>query len=142
MSDDIKEASPPVNNPTLSESAVLDKVPKTSSLLDEIKERHAQEVCKISIRFIPIGSAPEITPKVFKISSSNNFGALLSFLDKRLGNNLIYKNQINHLTGGRIFGYLHNSFAPSPDENLDNLYKNFGINGELVVSYSDRVAFS
>lgn len=98
--------------------------PKTTHLLEEAVPKTE----KVNIRFVPIGSIAAIQPKVFKISTSQPFSTLIRFLDKKL--------KIPH-----VFCYIHNSFAPSPDENIGNLYNNFSVGNELIVSYCNTVAF-
>mgnify|MGYP001235170818 CR=1 FL=1 len=37
--------------------------------------------------------------------------------------------------------YVRSSFVPSPDENLGQLYRCFGLNGVLVINYSKTAAW-
>ncbi|ODV93504.1 hypothetical protein PACTADRAFT_82823 [Pachysolen tannophilus NRRL Y-2460] len=128
------------------------KVPLSTSIMltrldantNDIVERIAKpRTDKVTIRFQPIGSAPQMKPKIFKISASQHFQTLIKFLDKKLTKKITDVNakSINPFTGGRIFCYIHNSFSPGPDEIIGNLFDNFASNNELVVSYCDTVAF-
>ncbi|GMM38986.1 Atg12 protein [Saccharomycopsis crataegensis] len=87
---------------------------------------------KILIRFQSIGSTRQIEPRVYKISNNQQFSSLIRFLHKKfkLGDR-----------DGHVFCYIHNSFSPNPDEIIGDLFKNFAINNELVVSYCENVAF-
>ncbi|MCJ1243585.1 Ubiquitin-like protein [Trapelia coarctata] len=68
---------------------------------------------KVKIRFQPIGSAPALAQKVFKVSATNRFEAVVSFLRKKLG-------------AGReesVFCYVNSVFAPGLDEGVGGLWK-------------------
>ena len=83
---------------------------------------------KVQIKFIPIGSIGTMVPSVFKISSSQPFSMILSFLKKKL------KIQ-------NVYCYINNSFAPNPQQVIGDLWQQFKINEELIVSYCGSVAF-
>ncbi|SMN19120.1 similar to Saccharomyces cerevisiae YBR217W ATG12 Conserved ubiquitin-like modifier involved in autophagy and the Cvt pathway [Maudiozyma saulgeensis] len=83
---------------------------------------------KIKIKFIPIGSIAGMVPSVFKISQGQPFSMILAFLKKKL------KIQ-------NIYCYINNSFAPSPQQIIGDLWQQFKVNDELIVSYCGSVAF-
>ncbi|CAB4254402.1 similar to Saccharomyces cerevisiae YBR217W ATG12 Conserved ubiquitin-like modifier involved in autophagy and the Cvt pathway [Maudiozyma barnettii] len=83
---------------------------------------------KVQIKFIPIGSISSMVPSVFKISQGQPFSMILAFLTKKL------KIQYVHC-------YINNSFAPSPQQKIGDLWKQFKVNDELIVSYCGSVAF-
>lgn len=84
---------------------------------------------KIKIRFQPIGSIPPLKPKNTCIISSNRpFSTITLFLKKRL--------KVDN-----IFCYVNNSFAPDPNERVGDLWNQFKINDELIISYCAVVAF-
>lgn len=111
---------------------------------------------KIQVRFQSIGSTIQIEPSVYKITSTNQFFLVVQFLAKRLkkqqentqptvsesaksSSNEIITQLL--LPQSSIFCYIHNSFSPSNDEILSNLFANFAVNQELVVSYCENIAF-
>lgn len=67
----------------------------------------------VSVRFQPIGSAPILKQKVFKISASSRFSVVLNFLRKKVGTK----------DGDGLFLYVNNVFAPGLDEGVGNLYR-------------------
>lgn len=89
---------------------------------------HDSPADKVIIRFQPIGSISMIAPSSFKISSSQPFSTIILFLEKKLKLNNVYC-------------YINNSFAPSPSQEIGDLWAQFNINSELIVSYCGSVAF-
>lgn len=83
---------------------------------------------KIQIKFQPIGSITQLKPSVCKISMSQSFAMVLLFLKRRLKMDQVYC-------------YINNSFAPSPQQNIGELWMQFKTNDELIVSYCASVAF-
>ena len=83
---------------------------------------------KVRIKFIPIGSIPPVKPSVCKISSAQSFSAVIAFLRGKLA--------VTH-----IFCYINNSFAPSPQQNIGDLWRQFKVGEDLIVSYCGTVAF-
>ena len=83
---------------------------------------------KVRIKFIPIGSIPAIKPSVCKISAAQSFAAVITFLRGRLA--------VSH-----VFCYINNSFAPSPQQNVGDLWRQFKVGEDLIVSYCGTVAF-
>lgn len=83
---------------------------------------------KVTIRLQPIGSVPEISPRVFQIASDQKFGALTKFLCKKL--------KLTH-----VYCYVNNAFAPSLDQKLVDLWAQFKVSEELIISYCETVAF-
>ncbi|KAG0617790.1 hypothetical protein M758_4G015200 [Ceratodon purpureus] len=39
------------------------------------------------------------------------------------------------------FLYINSAFSPTPDENIWDLFENFGIDGKLVVNYACSMAW-
>ena len=93
---------------------------------DALESVQLQE--KVQIKFIPIGSIGTMVPSVFKISSNQPFSMILSFLKKKL------KIQ-------NVYCYINNSFAPNPQQVIGDLWQQFKINDELIISYCGTVAF-
>ncbi|KAF2203587.1 autophagy protein 12 [Delitschia confertaspora ATCC 74209] len=110
-------------------SVVLTHLPKDASSALEGAGRLDRE--KVQIRLQPIGSAPHLTQKIFKISSTSPFSAVLRFLRKKLG----VREQES------VFCYVNNVFAPALDEGVGELWRCFRVGEELVVGYSLGAAF-
>ncbi|KAI4211179.1 MAG: hypothetical protein LQ351_005977 [Letrouitia transgressa] len=128
--------SPP-HNPTLplplSASIVLTSLPKdASSALAEATADERDIPPKVTIRFQPIGSAPQLRQKVFKISSTHRFESVVAFLRKKLGVGV---------DGGHVFCYVNSVFAPSLDEGVGGLWRCFKTEDQLTVAYSMTPAF-
>ena len=69
--------------PLLSTSLSLpDLSPIPLHLLSKLT--HSRFLLTVTIRFQPIGSAPHLRQRIFKISASNNFSTVVNFLRKRL----------------------------------------------------------
>ncbi|CDR41044.1 CYFA0S06e00628g1_1 [Cyberlindnera fabianii] len=122
----------PCTKVTLSASVMLSRLPPDSSRVISRATEPNNE--KITIRCQAIGSAPQLTPNIFKISYHQPFATLIKFLTKKLKKKLPNKNDV-------LYCYVNNSFAPSPDEIVGHLYRHFAVNRELVVSYCTVVAF-
>jgi len=119
---------------TMSASMMLSTLPTDAkSALESVKEE--EEGVKVKIRFQPIGSAPVLTQRVFRVSAANRFETVVGFLRRRLG---VRKDE-------GVVCYVNSVFAPSLDEGVGGLFKCFkqGSQGDeqLVVSYSTTPAF-
>ncbi|AET38585.1 Atg12p Ecym_3073 [Eremothecium cymbalariae DBVPG len=114
-------------------SQVSEERSASSSPLEPMEEQHQQpqrpiRPQKISIRFQPIGSIAQVDPQVCKLGSSHTFAMVTMFLCKKL------RLEDVHC-------YISNSFAPTPQQNVGQLWEQFKVNDELVVSYCATVAF-
>lgn len=98
------------------------QIPQRSSILKSFTST------KIQIRFQPIGSIAQVRPNTYQISSNKPFSTIVLFLKKRL--------KVEN-----VFCYINNSFAPSPDERIGDLWAQFKIKDELIISYCAIVAF-
>lgn len=96
--------------------------------LKKMAEREQELPTKIPIRFKPIGSVPQVAPQLARISASQPFSVVVTFLTKRLKLNNVYC-------------YINNSFSPAPQQSVGDLWGHFRIKDELVVSYCSGVAF-
>ncbi|CCD25498.1 Atg12p NDAI_0F01790 [Naumovozyma dairenensis CBS 421] len=83
---------------------------------------------KVKIKFQPIGSIPPMRPSVCKISGTQPFSMVLIFLQRRL--------KVDN-----IYCYVNNSFAPSPQQIVGELWRQFKVKDELIISYCGSVAF-
>uniref|UniRef100_A0A453PQH8 Ubiquitin-like protein ATG12 n=3 Tax=Aegilops tauschii TaxID=37682 RepID=A0A453PQH8_AEGTS len=83
---------------------------------------------KVVVCLRSLGSAPMLRRNKFKISGREKFSKIIEFL----------RGQLQKDT---LFVYVHsafslNPFSPKPDELLIDLYNNFAMDGNLVVSYA------
>ena len=95
-----------------------------------VKEESFEEPEKIIIRFISVGAATLKSPFV-KIKETETFQVVINYLRK----------QLKIKPGEGLFLYINSAFAPAPDEVISNLYKCFGNEGKLLVSYSNQAAW-
>lgn len=102
--------------------------PLTSSIVSSVEREQLKSQVKVKIRLQPIGAIPQIQPRVCQISAHQQFLALTRFLCKRLKRK-------------HIHCYINNAFAPSLDQNIGDLWTQFKVNDELIVSYCETVAF-
>ncbi|KAH8601187.1 ubiquitin-related domain-containing protein [Bisporella sp. PMI_857] len=87
---------------------------------------------KITVRFVPVGAAPALSRNVCKISSTQRFEQVVSYLRRTL--------RVGQEQG--VFLYVNSSFAPALDEVVGNLHGCFkDSRDQLVVSYSMTPAF-
>merc|ERR1719447_1765748 len=81
---------------------------------------------KIVVHFRPVGGAPILKQKKFKVGSDKLFFSLTKFL----------KSQLKLSANDQIYIYLNQAFEPAFDERLGDLYTCFHVGKELVLNYS------
>ncbi|KAL9002331.1 MAG: hypothetical protein Q9188_004738 [Gyalolechia gomerana] len=137
--------SPTAANPSLplplSASILLTSLPHdaTSALEQAMSAASSDIPEKVTIRLQPIGSAPQLRQKVFKISSRNRFETVVTFLRNR-----IFKKGEGAAAvegGGHVFCYVNSVFAPGLDEGVGGLWRCFKTDDQLIVAYSTTPAF-
>lgn len=85
-------------------------------------------LCSVVVFFKAIGDAPILKQSKFKIGGVEKFAKVIEFLRK----------QVHRET---LFVYINSGFSPNPDENIWDLFENFGIDGKLVVNYACSMAW-
>lgn len=105
----------------------------------------------IRIRFMPIGNAPLMKVTKFNVSRKKKMLYFIEFLSKKL-----FKPPASNTSTGapaatmaatqsasneRIFIYCNNTFSPTPDQSVGDLYQSFKIGDELIISYSLSEAY-
>jgi len=70
----------------------------------------------VTIRFQPVGSAPHLKQRIFKVGSKNRFETVVSFLTKRLAG-------VAGGADGGVFCYVNSVFAPGLDEGVGGLWR-------------------
>ncbi|EFR04937.1 hypothetical protein MGYG_07938 [Nannizzia gypsea CBS 118893] len=113
----------------MSTSMVLPVLPKTSR--QALAEIDALDGRKVTVRFLPMPSAPLLQSKVFKVSASQKFETIVRFLRKKLG----CKDTDS------VFCYVNSVFAPGLDEGIGGLWRCFKSDDQLIISYSMTPAF-
>lgn len=114
---------------TMAASVVLNQLPKDAS--SALQGAGDLPESKITVRLLPVGSAPLLKQSVFRISSTQHFSAILNFIRKRVGAK----------EGEGVFCYVNSTFAPQPDEVVGNLWRCFRTAEELHVNYARTPAF-
>lgn len=66
----------------------------------------------VTVRLQPIGSAPHLNQRVFKLSTNQRFETIVRFLRKRLG---VKEHE-------SVFCYVGSVFSPALDEGVGNLW--------------------
>ena len=79
----------------------------------------------VTVRLQPIGSAPALTQRVFKLSTNQRFDTIVRFLRKRLG---VKEHE-------SVFCYVGSVFAPGLDEGVGGLWS---VSGLLVFGGRER----
>ncbi|KAL8791689.1 MAG: hypothetical protein Q9195_005696 [Heterodermia aff. obscurata] len=132
----------------LSASIVLTSLPRDahSALERAVEDVEAGVPKKVAIRFQPIGSAPHLRQRIFKISASNNFSTVVNFLRKRLFDGAEAKGKGGEggsggSGSGSVFCYVNSVFAPGLDEGVGALWRCFKTDDQLIVAYSMTPAF-
>ncbi len=83
----------------------------------------------VTIRFQPVGSAPPLRQKIFKVSSANRFQTVVGFLSKKLAGAAAAAGAGGEGkagavgNGGGVFCYVNSVFAPGLDEGVGGLWK-------------------
>eukprot|EP01083_Nonionella_stella_P143648 446855_1 len=87
---------------------------------------------KVLVHFRSVGAAPRLKKTRFKISGKNRFHVVIGFLRK----------QLRFSADQTLFCYCNETFCPSSESTVSDLYECFNIGDELVVNYSVTEAWS
>ena len=68
-----------------------------------------------------MGSAPQLTQRIFKVSSANRFESVVGFLTKKLAK--VTGGGGEGIGGGGVFCYVNSVFAPGLDEGVGGLWR-------------------
>uniref|UniRef100_A0A182MDR9 Ubiquitin-like protein ATG12 n=1 Tax=Anopheles culicifacies TaxID=139723 RepID=A0A182MDR9_9DIPT len=90
-----------------------------------------QEVKKIDIVLHATGSAPILKQKKWSVDQEKPISAIVKFIHKYLKLD----------PEERLFLYINQTFAPSPDQIIKNLYECYGTNGKLILHYAKTQAW-
>ncbi|XP_030761004.1 autophagy protein 12-like [Sitophilus oryzae] len=86
---------------------------------------------KVDILLKPTGNAPIMKKKKWTVDSDKPIGWIIEFIKKYL------KLEVNE----KLFLYVNQSFAPSPDQIVRNLYDCYNSEGTLVLHYCNTQAW-
>jgi len=103
---------PPDSLPlTLASSLILTQLPRDAA--SALASAASFPTPKVTVRFVPVGSAPGLRQSVCKISSAQRFEQVVTYLRRtlRLGE------------ADSAFLYVNSSFAPALDEVVGNLHR-------------------
>jgi ubiquitin-like protein ATG12 len=67
---------------------------------------------KVTVRLQPIGSAPHLTQRIFKLSTNQRFETIVQFLRRKLR---VKESE-------SVFCYVGSVFSPALDEGVGNLW--------------------
>nr|CAH0099077.1 unnamed protein product [Daphnia galeata] len=80
---------------------------------------------KITVVLCPVGGAPIMRQRKWEVDSTQTIGFIASFIRKKL---TLQKSD-------SLFFYVNQSFAPSLDQTVQNLFDCFGSDGKLILAY-------
>lgn len=86
---------------------------------------HKIDKQKVDILLKPTGNAPIMKKKKWTVDSDKPIGWIIEFIKKYL------KLEANE----KLFLYVNQTFAPSPDQLVKNLYECYSTEGKLVLHY-------
>ncbi|KAF3905333.1 hypothetical protein AA313_de0203307 [Arthrobotrys entomopaga] len=144
-SDDEDAAAPPI---TLSASVVLTNIPRDSRVA--LANAFLPSMAKVTIRLLSVGSTPSLKKNVKTLTASKKFSVIVNFLRNKLklnGPSTASPSNSGQLSpaqnnnGQSLFVYVNNTFAPSLDEEVGNLFRCFKREDELLVNYCLTPAF-
>lgn len=113
---------------------MAESLPSVSSMpnRDEPEtDAKAAEKSKITIMLKPTGDAPIISKKKWAVPPEQTVSDISEKIRKLL------KFEENE----RLFLYVHQTFAPAPDQTLRNLYDCYSSEGTLIFHYSKMQAW-
>ena len=86
---------------------------------------------QVIVVFKNVGGAPILKQSKFRVSTNKKIAHLLGLVRKAA----------SFEPGQSIFIYINQSFAPSPDQTIQNLYDCYACDNKLVLHYSITVAW-
>ncbi|XP_023945510.1 autophagy protein 12-like [Bicyclus anynana] len=111
----------------------------SQAALDNVKENEQKEngdavksdKIKVDILLKATGNAPIMKKKKWAVDAEKPIGWIMEFVKKYL------KLEPEE----KLFLYVNQTFAPSPDQIIKNLYECFGTDGKLVLHYCKTQAW-
>lgn len=124
MSDDKKSDDPQTDLSNATESLKIEEHKENG---DSTKS----DKVKIDILLKATGNAPIMKKKKWAVDAEKPIGWIMEFVKKYL------KLEPDE----KLFLYVNQTFAPSPDQIVKNLYECFGTDGKLVLHYCKSQAW-
>eukprot|EP00287_Rhodomonas_sp_CCMP768_P002397 CAMPEP_0196718112 /NCGR_PEP_ID=MMETSP1091-20130531/1395_1 /TAXON_ID=302021 /ORGANISM="Rhodomonas sp., Strain CCMP768" /LENGTH=121 /DNA_ID=CAMNT_0042058691 /DNA_START=238 /DNA_END=600 /DNA_ORIENTATION=+ len=84
---------------------------------------------KVRIFVKNVGNAPILKTTEFSASASSPFSRVIQHIQNKIRTSEMHKDAVIHL-------FVNQSFSPSPDEQLGDLYKCFQMDGKLQIDYA------
>ncbi|CAH0384209.1 unnamed protein product [Bemisia tabaci] len=95
------------------------------------KSEAASKKSKIEILLKATGNAPIVKKKKWLVEQDRTIGSVLNF----------FRRYLKLDPAESLFLYVNQSFAPAPDQIIQNLYDCFGSDGKLVLHYCKTQAW-
>lgn len=105
----------------LSDGGFLSELRKSENLVKESEK-------KIIVLLRAVGNAPVLNQPKFNISGTTRMAGLYDYLKKLL------KSTVGD--NDSLFLYVNNNFSPSLNAFLIDLYNNYAVGGQLIISYA------
>lgn len=119
------QSKPPEEEPK-SEATVSENLNEPGSNETSVPKAPAENDNKVTILFKNVGGAPVLKIKTFKVEASRNVSYIVEFIRK-----------VTKLDAAQsIFIYINQSFAPSLDQTIKNLYDCYACDKKLVLHYA------
>ncbi|XP_033214218.1 autophagy protein 12-like [Belonocnema kinseyi] len=98
---------------------------------NEHAQATAKDKSKIDILLKATGDAPIMKKKKWAVNPEKHIGSIGEFIKKYI------KLEPNE----RLFLYINQTFAPAPDQTVQNLYDCYGTDGKLIIHYCKTQAW-
>lgn len=102
-----------------------------SQVQTQQQQQQQRNPTKIDLLLKATGNAPIIKQKKWAVDQEKDIAYVISFL----------RNFLKLKESDSLFLYINQTFSPSPDHSLRNLYECFGADGKLVLHYAITVAW-
>ncbi|CAG0920579.1 unnamed protein product [Notodromas monacha] len=112
---------------TLEENPPISELPPQEHVEESSTKNESQMDDKpTKVLLKPTGGAPVKKQKKFLLPLDQTFAMVLEFMRTKY---------LNLAPNDSLFVYVNQTFAPSPDQRLQNLYDCFAVEGKLVLYY-------
>ncbi|KAK4886326.1 hypothetical protein RN001_002597 [Aquatica leii] len=116
------------NDFTDTNSAAFNSINQTIETESDIQKNDKQ---KVDILLKPTGNAPIMKRRRWAVDADKQLGWIIEFVKK-------YLKLESH---ERVFLYVNQTFAPSPDQVIKNLYDCYNTDGRLILHYCKTQAW-
>ncbi|XP_051157832.1 autophagy protein 12-like [Leptopilina boulardi] len=124
------------NNPVISETSNFDEPQDTACVETNLSANgnpqiSAKDKSKIDILLKAAGDAPIMKKKKWAVNPDKHIGSVGEFIKKYI------KLEQNE----KLFLYINQTFAPAPDQTVQNLFDCYGTDGKLIIHYCKSQAW-